>query len=116
MEKQFKVIVTEQQQGYEETYQFDTKTILTKEEYQGLLTARHEGDEKKISEIVIKVVETRLKIKTVTEELQLVKQGGGSSEKVTLRYVAYFVDISTLIVGGQEGAVVAAATSNRHEH
>lgn len=43
-----KVILTEQVSEYEETFMFDTKTILTKEEYSNLTQAMHENDRKKV--------------------------------------------------------------------
>jgi len=45
-----KVILTEQTTEYEETFMFDTKTILTKEEYAVLASAMQEGDKRKVSD------------------------------------------------------------------
>ncbi len=43
-----------------------------------------------------KIIENRLKIKTVKEESQI----GG---RPNIHYIAYFVDISTLSLGGENG-------------
>ncbi len=45
-----KVILTEQTTEYEETFMFDTKTILTKEEFAVLGQALQEGDKRKVSD------------------------------------------------------------------
>ena len=83
-----KVILTEQTTEYEETFMFDTKTILTKEEFTLLASALHEGDKRKVSDQIVKVVEGRLKIRTIKEDLQVV------ASKNPVRYSPYFLEIS----------------------
>jgi len=83
-----KVILTEQTTEYEETFMYDTKTILTKEEFAVLASALQEGDKRKVIDQIVKVVEGRLKIRTIKEDLQLVES------KDPVRYSPYFLEVS----------------------
>ena len=67
-----KVILTEQTSEYEETFMFDTKTILTKEEFAVVSLGLQEGDRRKIMDQIVKVVDSRLKVRTIKEDLQVI--------------------------------------------
>lgn len=83
-----KVILTESITGYEESFLFETRAVLTKEEYSEVMHGVQEGDEKKVRECIVAVVEARLKIRTIKEDLQIV------SSKDPVRYCAYFLEVS----------------------
>ncbi len=65
----FKVVIFEQATGYEETFQFETAMIFTKDELQSLNTHLKANNEKGVREVFLKVVEKRLKIKMMGEDL-----------------------------------------------
>ena len=67
---------------------FDTKTILTKEGFAVFASTLLEGDKRKVSDQIVKVVEGRLKIRTIMEDLQLVES------KDPVRYSPYFLEVS----------------------
>jgi hypothetical protein len=94
---QLMIVLSEQSTQYDETFMFDTATVLTKEEYavvsEGVKTADHKG----VKECVSRAVDMRLKIKTMSDDLTLVSYSNMESK---LRYVAYFMEPSALAPEG----------------
>ena len=107
-EKQFKVILFEQASGYEEAFLFDSSTVLTKEEMAVLAQAVKQVNEKQIRDCLVKVVETRLRIKTMGEDMQLTAPPKGSRD----RYVVYFMESSAL---APEGPGSGKALTEEHQ-
>lgn len=77
-------------------------------------------DERGVKECLQKVVEARLKIKIMGEDMQVVSNNGGGLGQQQ-RYVAYFVEASALLLGNSiaSGAGKAAegplAKVNKHK-
>ena len=67
---------------------FETETVLTKEEYTTVAAGVQDGDRRKASETIVRAVESRLKIRTIKEDLEVV------TAKAKVRYCPYFLEIS----------------------
>lgn len=97
-DKQFKIVIFEQATSYEETFNYETQQIFTKDEIAILQNALKDSNEKKIKEIFVKVVEKKLKIRLAGEDLQVISQG----KSFQPRYIAYFLEAAAMAPEGPD--------------
>ena len=93
---QFKVILFEQATSYEEQFLFETQQILTKDELAIVNSAIKAGNEKGMRDLFGKVVDRRLKIRNIGEDMLYVTPSEESKE----RFVAYFIEASAIAPEG----------------
>lgn len=100
----------EQTSRYEEQYLFETKEIFTKDEYVKLLSVLRTENEKSVRDIFAKVVESRLKIKSMGEDLQFVQADLAAAKD---RYIVYFLEASAMAEMAAAPAAPSAARTDQ---
>lgn len=85
-------MIFEESSGYQEVFFFDTPRIMTKDELKPIIVAAKAENERGLKECFSKVVEERLKIRLLGEDLLIVKP----PKDAPPRYVAYFLEASAI--------------------